>query len=183
MKVVILHGTDASHKEHWFPWLKEQLEKLGHEVWVPDLPNADHPKIDVYNDFLLKSGWDFNDNVMIGHSSGAVAINGLLQALPDDTKINTGVLVGVFRGDLGWEKLEGVDVPFDYPKIKKHADKFIVIHSDNDPHCPLDGAKYIADQLDASLKIFHGMQHFSSDIEPRFKEFPELLEILKQEVL
>ncbi len=183
MKIVILHGKSANHTDSWFPWLKDELEKLGHEVWAPDLPNADEPQIDRYNKFLLNSGWDFNDNIIIGHSAGSVEIMGLLQVLPNNVKIKTGVLVGTFRGDLGWEALRGMNVPFDYEKIKQKAGKFIVVHSDDDPYCPLDGAKWIADELNASLKIFHGMSHFEKDLDPRFDKFPELLEILKTEVL
>lgn len=183
MKVVILHATGAGPTSHWYPWLKTELEKLGHEVWIPDLPGSDTPQIDKYTEFLLGSGWDFKDNLLVGHSSGSVEIMGLLQALPNDVKIDSGVLVGTFRGDLGWKELHGVDVPFDYRKIKEKADKFIVVHSEDDPYCPLDDAKWVADELDASLKIFHGMGHFSTKLDPRFDKFPELLEILKTEAL
>lgn len=183
MKVVILHATGADPTSHWYPWLAEELKKLGHEVWVPDLPGSDVPQIDKYNEFLLSSGWDFKDNLLIGHSSGSVEIMGLLQALGENVTINSGVLIGTFRGDLGWKALKGVDVPFDYKSIGQKSGKFIVIHSDDDPYCPLDGAKWVADQLNASLKIFHGMGHFSTKLDPRFDKFPELLDILKSEVL
>lgn len=183
MKIVILHGTNADHTQNWFPWLKSKLEKLGHEVWVPDLPDANLPQLDTYNEYLLNSGWDFNDNILIGHSSGAVEVTSLLQLLPEGVKINAAVLVGIFRGDLGWKELHGVNGNFDYQKIKQKAGKFIVVHADDDPYCPLDGAEWIADQLHASLRIFHGSGHFSEGLDPRFKKFPELLEILETEVL
>lgn len=181
MKVVILHGTDGDHSKHWFPWLKQELEISGHEVWVPDLPEADQPNIEHYNKFLLGKNWDFTDNLLIGHSSGSVEILALLEALPDDVHIRTAILIGTFQGDLGWEKLKGMNKKFDMAKIKTKADHFIVIHSDDDPYCPLEGAQAIADELDASLKIFHGMKHFSVETDQRFSQFPELLEIIKTE--
>lgn len=183
MKFVILHGTSSNSSSNWFPWLKTELERLGHEVWVPNLPDADAPKIDVYNKFLTSSGWDFNNNVIIGHSSGSVAINGLLQSLSDDTQIDTGILVGTFKGDLGWDSLHGVNIPFDYKKIKDKARHFIVVHSDNDPYCPLEGAKWISSELDAEFVLLPQMQHFSYELDKRFSEFPELMEIIKTKVI
>lgn len=182
MKFVILHGTDADHNENWFPWLKTELESLGHEVWVPDLPQTHTPNASIWTQYLIDSGYDFSDTVLIGHSSGAVQVTALLQVLNKETVVHTGLLVGVFRGDLGWDALKAMDIPFDYPLIKQKAGQFIVVHSDDDPHCPLEGAQYIADQLDAEFILMSGMNHFSKGIDPRFERFPELLELINQSV-
>ncbi len=179
---VILHGTASTSQNNWFPWLKTELEKLGYEVWVPDLPDAEQPNIDTYNKFLLSSGWDFNDNLIIGHSSGSVAILGLLQALPENVKIDTAILIGTFRGNLDRDDLKDVDVSYDYKKIKSKAKQFIVIHSDNDPYCPLDGAEWVAGQLGAKVTLIPGQQHFSSHLDPKYVKFPEIVEIIKNKV-
>jgi len=183
MKFVILHGTDASHESNWFPWLKEELERLGHEVWVPDLPGAKLPNISRYNEFLLGSGYDFSDSVLIGHSAGTSAIYGLLQVLPESVKIKSTILVGTFKGDLGWDSLHGVDISFDFAKISAKAEKFIVIHSDNDPYCSLEGAKEIAAELGAEFILLPGQGHFSKRLDGRFNKFPEILEIIEQKIL
>lgn len=181
-KAVILHGTDNNHTGNWFPYAKSELEKLGYEVWVPDLPGSERPNVERYNQFLLKSGWDFKGNLIIGHSAGAVEILALLQNLPETMLVDTAILVAVFKGDLGWDVLRDLrDLEFDFEKIKRKAKKIIVIHSDDDPHCPLEGAKQVASELGAEMKIFHGMKHFSFDTDPRFDKFPELIEVVKQE--
>lgn len=183
-KAVILHGTGSGPKEHWFPWLKSELEKIGYEVWVPELPEAKLPNIERYNQFLLASGWDFSDNLIIGHSSGAVAVNGLLQALPESVEVNTAILAGIYRGDLGREDLEGTNIEFDYEKIRKQAKKIVVFHSDDDPTCPLEGAKWIAQKLRAKLRIIHGRRHMSENIDGSdITEIPELLEIIRHAVV
>jgi hypothetical protein len=183
MKAVILHGTGNDHTGNWFPWLKNELERLGIDVWVPDLPKSNHPNVERYNKFLLGKGWDFNGNLVIGHSSGAVEVLALLEALPDDMKVNAAIMVSVFEGDLGWEDLKDLgDLKFDYEKIKLKANQFMVIHSDDDPHCPPEGAKRIATRLGAQFKLFHGMKHFSEHTDPRFTKFPELIEIIKEKV-
>lgn len=187
MKVVILHGTGSTHANNWFPWVKSELEKLGHTVWVPDLPGADHPNVKRYNEFLLSQGWDFQDNLIIGHSSGSVEILGLLQALPEETKINTAILVGSFTEVLtdepDWEQLRGLfEEPFDYEKIKQQAKQFIFIHSDNDPYCPLEQAKDLHAKIGGEFILLPGQQHFSSHLDPKYSQFPELVEIVKEKV-
>ncbi len=181
-KALILHGTNSSSKGNWFPWTQAQLENLGYQVWAPDLPGAERPNIEQYNKFLLSDGWNFNGNLMVGHSSGSVAILGLLQALPETVKAGTVILIGTFRGSLGRDDLKGVDIEFDYEKIKQRAEKFLVIHSDNDPYCPLEGAQWIAKKLDAEFILLPGQAHFSRHQMKKFSEFPKLIEIIKQKV-
>jgi uncharacterized protein len=75
---LILHGTDATPQDNWFPWLKSHLEAEGYRVWVPQLPGADQPNAKRYTEFLLANpDWDFNDqSIIIGHSSGSIETSG-----------------------------------------------------------------------------------------------------------
>ncbi|MCB9812757.1 alpha/beta hydrolase [Candidatus Nomurabacteria bacterium] len=180
---LILHGTDNTSQNNWFPWLKAQLEEKGHGVWVPDLPRADEPNIARYNELLLSGDFDYGDETMlVGHSSGAVAILGLLEALPDEVVVDTAVLVGSFKDDLGWEKLAGLfEKPFDLAKIKTKAKRFVFFHSDNDPYCPLEHAEYLSEQLGGELIVKSGQAHFSvKTAGEKYREFPEVLKILSR---
>ncbi len=174
---LILHGTGADSSSNWFPWLKKELEKRGYKVWVPDLPNAEKPDIERYNNFLFANkDWGFNsESIIIGHSSGAVEILGLLEAFPEDLIVKKCFLVGSFMNDLGWEALADLFIkPFNFEKIKKHAKEFIFIHSDNDPYCPLEHARYLSEKVDGKLIIKEGEGHFSGEN----VTIPEILEEL-----
>ena len=83
-------GTGATSKDNWFPWLKKELEKRNWKVWVPDLPRSDKPSMGRYNRHIFSNkDWKFDsDTVIVGHSSGAVAILGVLQKLPENVVIN-----------------------------------------------------------------------------------------------
>ncbi len=177
---LILHGTGNNSRGNWFPWLKGELEKRGFNVWVPDLPASDKPNIKRYNDYILGRRWEFNDKtVLIGHSSGAVAVLGLLQHLPENVIVDTCVLVASFKDNLGSADFNGLfEEPFDFEKIKKHAKQFIFIHSDDDPYCPLDHAKFLAKKLGGKLIIKKGQGHFNLEKGPEYKQFPLILEVL-----
>jgi predicted alpha/beta hydrolase family esterase len=191
---LILHGTDADHTQNWFPWLEEELIRLGYTVWIPDLPQADHPSIKIYNQFLLNHyeskgdwtmGWGYNDDsIIIGHSSGAVEILALLNdpAFPKDIKVKACFLVGAFKGDLGWESLKGMNGKFDFNLIKSKCSKFVFIHADNDPYCPIDDARDLCRQLQGRFFVIKGAGHFSVSLDPKFTVLPELLDIIKEEM-
>lgn len=180
-EALILHGTEGSSQGNWFPWLKEKLTELGWKVWVPDLPQADYPNIKRYNAAIFSNtDWKFSaDSIIIGHSSGSVAALGVLQNLPSDVTIDTCVLIGSFKDTLGWEKLDGLfEEPFDFEKIKSRCKRFIFLHSDNDPYCPLSHAEYLAEKLNGELIVLPGEGHFNTESSSKYTEFPYLLELL-----
>lgn len=183
-RAVILHGTDGSPKENWFAWLKKELEKRDYEVWLPQLPDAHEPNAKKWTQFLVNSRRDFTDSLLIGHSAGAVEILQFLQHLPEELKVKTAVLVGVFSQVLAeepdWKQLKGLfEEPFDFEKIKAKAKKFLVVHGDNDPWCDPRQAQYIARKIAGEYIEVPGGQHFSTTLDPSYTKFPKLIEILE----
>ncbi len=181
--VLILHGTKGNSADNWFPWLKNKLEKKDWKVWVPDLPNAEKPNLQRYNQHIFGNhNWEFTkDSCLVGHSSGAMAVLGILQALPVGVTVDTCILVGAFKDDLGREDLREIFAkPFDFEYMQTKA-KIIFIHSDDDPYCPLDHALYLADQLGAELITKRGQKHFSiSTCGEEYRKFPLLVRLLEQ---
>lgn len=183
--VLILHGTAATPDSNWFMWLKGKLVGRGYRVWLPQLPDADQPNAKTYSDFLLANKqFEFNDEtVLIGHSSGAVAILNLLQRLPAKTHVKAAILIGAFKDDLGRDDLtELFDGPFDFKKIKQRCGKFIFIHSDNDPHCPIEHAQYLAAETNGELIVFEGQGHFNTEVGPEYEQFPELIQFIDEAI-
>lgn len=192
-RAVILHGTNGHPDSNWFPWLKARLEEQGYGVWVPSLPDNHTPNRNTYNDYLLNSEWDFSDNIVIGHSSGAVEV---LNLLMDERcpRINLGVMVGAWASNdielsdvqkqayieagLTKEQFRDTFPPegFDFDLIKSKADKLAFLHGDDDPYCPLEQAKWLAKNLDAEIKIVPGGHHLGG----RFTELPELWKIIEE---
>ncbi len=164
--------------------VKKELEQKGLQVWVPDLPQADQPNIARYNEFIFQNqDWIFDEETaIVGHSSGAVAILGLLQHLPNNTKVGTCILVGSFKNDLGWSSLSELFLEeLNFELIRSKAQKFILVHSDNDPYCPLEHAEYLAEKLNGQLIVKTSQGHFNTNQNPEYTKFPFLLELLEKE--
>lgn len=180
--VLILHGTDGYPTQNWFEWLKTELEKENYKIWVPQLPDCNKPNISKYNDFIFTNrNWSFNkESILVGHSSGAVAILGLLECLPEDTVIDSCYLVGSFKDNLNWDALDELFLkPFDFEKIRSKASKFIFIHSDDDPYCPLEHAKYLNGKVNGILILLRGQKHFSiGTAGEEYSKFPFLLDLI-----
>ncbi|HUP26577.1 MAG TPA: alpha/beta hydrolase [Candidatus Limnocylindrales bacterium] len=184
-RAVILHSYGQTSEGHWYPWLKRKLQNRGYHVWSPNMPTPDKPNARAVTDFLLANkDWDFNDNVIIGHSWGAVQILHLLQNLPADMRVRAAVPVSVYSQVLAeepdWEQLKGLfEEPFEFAKIKAAAHKFLFVHGDDDPWCDPKQAEYLAGQVRGELVFIKGGQHFSTSLDPAYTRFPALIELLE----
>lgn len=181
---LILHGTGATPKDNWFSWLGDELKDRGWKVWVPDLPGTNHPNTKRYRKFIFANkNWQFDENsVLIGHSSSPLVICNLLQNLPDEVKVDTCIFVGAFRQEHDWDlDTSGLFIEsYHWDRIKTKAKKFILIHSDDDPYCPLEDAQWLAQKLNGELIIKPGQKHFSiSPGGPKYKKFPFLLKLIE----
>ncbi len=181
-KALILHGTSSNSQDNWFPWLEAELTARGYLVWTPDLPGAEKPNIQRYNKYLLSNtDWKFDtETIIVGHSSGAVAILGLLQALPEDTTVGACYLVGSFKDNLNMESLQDLFLePFDYEIIKTKSRRWYFLHSDNDPYCPLEHAEYLHKSIGGDLLVLPNQKHFSvSTSGESYRQFPYLLQLI-----
>lgn len=183
-KAVLLHGTDGTPNDHWFPWLRGELQQRGYEVFAPELPGNHTPNRDVYEAFFKNSGWDFTDNLLIGHSSGTTTILNLLMAdwFPE---IKGSVMVGTFLNekltkDADWYELGQFDnlfvQDFDIEKIKNKCPEFIFVHGDNDHACDYNDAKEFCHKLGGEFITIKNGAHLSSG--SGITEIPQMIEKL-----
>lgn len=180
MKVILLHSTDGNDQSNWIPWMKQQLEKRGFEVYAPSLPNAAYPNGEEWTEFIIQNTpFEIdNDTIIIGHSAGAALIPMLLCKLPSETKIKKAILVSSFCTDLGWDKLKDLhNIKIDYNDVKQKCNNFIFLHSDNDPYAPLEEAQELAAKLGGKLIVIKGQGHFNLYASPKYNKFPKLLAV------
>lgn len=169
-KAAIFHGTDGSPMElEWQDWLRRQFEASGYKVFFPQLPECHKPNLVVYDKFVQDSGWDFADNVIVGHSSGATTALHLLQQewFPN---VKAAVLVGAFLDErlvknAPWYEAGQFDnlfvEEFNPELIKRKADKIYFVHGDNDPYCSYDDARELCDKLGGVFITIPGAGHIA----------------------
>jgi len=177
---IILHAMDDSPNNHWYPWLKSQLEQKGYDVWLPQLPDDKNPQISVWVPFIMESGKFDKDTVIIGHSAGASVILSVLEELK--VKISQAILVAGFSYYPGGD---GILKPaYDWEKIKSNVEEVIIINSDNDPYGHDDTRGRIMLEMlnmDGGIQvIMKGQGHFCSNtFKHSYKDFPLLLRLIK----
>jgi predicted alpha/beta hydrolase family esterase len=188
---LIIYGVAGSYKENWFPWLKKSLEEKGWNAVVPNLPDAEHPDVEIWNRELLKAAADFNENsLIVGHSMGVPAGLYLLQSL--GKKIGKFIAAApvnprqpwekhkINYPDLDWQAVQNfANIKLDWEKLKTLAEEIIFYYSDDDIYVPEKSVDYYKENLpDADFRLRRGAGHFNKSA--GFTEFPELLaEILK----
>lgn len=180
--VLILHGEKGNSKGNWFPWLKKELEQKEYAVWVPDLPDAEKPNLATWKEHIFaRKDWELNkESIIIGHSSGATFMLGLLESLPKNVRIEKAILVSPYieleeRTDLLKYKNDLLKV-FDWKKIQHSCRRFYFIVSDNDPYFyGADQGQILQDRLGGEVVTLAAEGHFNLDKGDKYKQFPELL--------
>jgi len=187
MKIFIIHGSYGNKEENWFPWIKEELEKEGHVVFIPEFSTPENQSLDKWT-FEFSDGYGGlvdEDSILIGHSLGPAFILSLLEKLNIPKPLKACFFVSGFLGLLNNEEFDKINKTFttkefDWKKIKQNCEKFHIIHSDNDPYVPLEKAKELAVKLDSEVKVIPQAGHFNES--SGYTSFPELLNLINEEL-
>ena len=170
-RVFLIHGWEGYPEEGWRPWLKQELEQRGFEVFAPAMPDTATPTMEKWVSFLSEIvGNPDEQTYFVGHSLGCITILRYLETLKDkdNEQIGGAILVAGFGSDLEYEGYKGelssfFRTPVDWKKVKKHCQQFVAIHSTDDPWVPIKHNKLFQDNLGAKSIIQENMKHFSGD--------------------
>ncbi|HEY4487012.1 MAG TPA: alpha/beta hydrolase [Candidatus Paceibacterota bacterium] len=179
-RAIIIHCWDGYPEYCWYPYAKKELEANGFQVEVPSFPETNAPKLDLWLPVLKEVvGTPDEDVYLIGHSVGCVTILRYLESLAPSQKIGGAILVAGFTDDLGFKELKNfftTDIQLD--EIKKRANHFVAIHSDDDPFVALKYGDIFKEKLGAEVIIKHNFKHFSGsrDKEDSCVTLPDVVE-------
>lgn len=181
MVIFIIHGTYGHPRENWFPWLKEELEKLGHKAIVPAFPTPKN--MSLRNWMKVMEQYTINeDDILVGHSIGPALVLRLLEK----NKAKAAFLVAGFLGALDNDEVDDLNSsffiePFEWERIRANCKKIELIYSDNDPYVPVEKALELADKLKIKPILVKGAGHFNEAA--GYTKFPRLLEDIKHKLI
>ena len=179
-RIILVHQWMAGAQGDWRPWLKAELEKLGYEVLLPDMPNIDTPIIEEWVGHLLRIvGTSDKNTYFVGHSIGCQTIIRYLETV--ERAVGGALFVaGWFNLDnLEDEETERIAKPWietliDTEKVKKVLPKSTLVISDNDPYGAFEENKRKFVELGSKIVVLHNAGHITQ--EDGFKEAPILIE-------
>ena len=183
LKCIFIHGNGGgSVSDHWFPWLKDELEKLNLSVISRNFPDPKLARQSIWLPFMENELKVDNSTIIIGHSTGALAAMRYAEKNP----IYASVLIGAPYTDCGEEneRLSGYyDRPWNWQAIKNNQKWILQFHSPDDPYVPVAEARFIHQQLGSEYYELPNRQHFGGEGDKDQKTFPELLKTLKQKLM
>ncbi len=175
MRIILVHGFNASPEMNFHPWLARELRAKGHEVVVPTLPLKSGEELDlpaVIEEMKRQVGFLTVDDILVGHSLGAFIILQYMEAVEMTESPRAVVMVGapykVAKPEL--RRLFLVDLDADVAIWK--AKEFYVIHSKDDTLVPVDHGRKLAAFLKAKFIETESDGHFMD------AEYPILLETI-----
>ena len=181
MRAIILPGNgNCDIASQWYLHVKKELENIGIGVIAENMPDANLARKEYWLPWIKEKSRDADKLVLIGHSSGAVAILRYLE----NHKVEGAVLVAPCYTDLGIEKEKAshyFDDPWQWDKIKQNAKWFIQFASADDPYIPIEEARFIRDKINSEYHESTDQKHFSRDTIGKV-EFPELVKAIKRKL-
>ena len=177
MKVLIIPGNEHTLiTSNWYPYVKEELEKLNVEVIAENMPDPKFARKKVWLPFIKEKFGGEKNSIIIGHSSGAVAALRYLE----ENKCRFAILVSCYYTDLDneLEKTSGYfDKPWKWEQIKNNTEKIVIFASTDDPFIPISEPRFIKEKVDSEYHEYKDEGHFGLN---KKKEFPEVILVIEK---
>lgn len=174
MKAILIPGNGGgTPQDNWFPYLEQELPKLGITVINQQFPDAQLARKEYWLPYITELGAD-EQTILIGHSSGAIAALRYAQ----EHQILGSVLVGAYYTDLGLEdekKSHYFDTPWNFEAIQKNQEWMIQFASTDDPFIPIDESRYLHEHVGTEYHEFTDRAHFGHGDQQQ-QTFPELVQ-------
>lgn len=171
-QALILHAWQSGPNEHWYPWLRNELEKKQYTVHLPEIPTMPDmlPNLPTQLQFIEKNFQLDHETIVIGHSLGCL----LAMRLAEKYTFGKMLLVaGWDFDDLTPEHQSFWSNKLDHETIKKNIKEIYCISSDNDPYMTAYTVEDMSKRLNGKFVLIKNAGHFTQKF--GVVSIPELL--------
>lgn len=177
MRIILIHGFNANPTMNFHPWLADSLRSEGFQVITPELPLSSKDEFDlpaVIEIMKQQVGYLKNDDIILGHSLGALVVLQYLEAV-EMTETPRAVILVAAPWNVSRPELRRLFVDdLDADVLMWKSREFIVIHSKDDKLVPVEHGIKLAQQLRARLIETSTDDHYMGE------RYPILFETIKQ---
>lgn len=177
MRVILVHGFNASPQMNFHPWLADQLRDRGFEVVVPELPLSTKEELnlpEIIETMKSQIGYLKNDDILLGHSLGAFIILQYLEAV-EMTETPRAVIMVAAPWNVSKPELRRLFlVDLDADVLMWKAREYIVVHSKDDQLVPFEHGQHLARAFKAKFVTTESDGHFMNE------QYPVLLETIEE---
>lgn len=176
-KVLLLHGYNGFPEV--FNWIKEELEKNGYKVIMPNFPIQENVRYNIWKEQLDKIYNDLNDELMVVvHSIGNPF---LIRYLNIKLYIGMAGFSDIFEtnnSNLNDAIKNMVPNQEELNNFKEKAKNRICIYSDNDHIIPIEILKKHVNNIEGKDFFIPNIGHMGKT--SGLKTLPEVIEIIKE---
>ena len=180
-RLFVIHGYDANPQKHWFPWLKDKMEKNEYEVNVLEMPTPSEPQLNEWTAQINEVVNKIDENTyFVAHSLGTITLLQYLSKYEDLPKFKGFILVSGFDEVIPDFKFleQFTKEKVDYNKIKAKAQNIFMVASENDTIVPINFSKKVSEKLESEMYTFKSSGHFLD--RDGVLEVPLIEELLKK---
>ncbi|MBI2476879.1 alpha/beta hydrolase [Candidatus Uhrbacteria bacterium] len=176
MRIVLVHGYKSSPQQNFWPWLRDELAKRGHDTIPVTLPNPETPNcqewVEAINQAISRPG---GDTIFIGHSLGNIALLHYLENAQMSGTPKSVIMISApyFIGHARFESF--FTPPVDFDTVMWKGQEFAIIHAKDDTIVPFDHALKYERELNGHLFAPETGGHFLE-----VKELPLVLELIQE---
>jgi len=168
-KVILIHGYTSSPKKKKYQIISQELDELGVDYSIPAFPGGEYPHSEEWLEIIDKEVKNTTKPVvLVGHSLGTRVA--LLYLDKFEQKVDTVILIAAFNNNLEENRkrrdenyVDFFDYALDIERVKKLANRFIVVHSKDDDSIDYQQGVEISNELEAELMTYEDMEHFSGE--------------------
>lgn len=179
-KVFIVHGYDTSPENHWFVWLKQQIEGVGHACTIVHLDQPEEPDHATWRANLEQQIQPVDQKtIIIAHSLGCIAtLDFLSNALKQHHLDSLFLVAGFIKPLVSLPELDFFikKSQVDDALIRLNVGHRFMFFSNNDPYVVAPLSIGLGHLLNAQMVEVKGAGHFMAS--DGYETFPQLWEKL-----